>query len=110
MGYANIPLALGWGFGSFMGGKIYEHYGEKSGLALRYLSEVLQIKILPDRPHAFTTLTSMLDQTPTQVTQLLWEVYDPSQVWLPFVLAGLAAAGALLIFNYFAKNWQDMNA
>ena len=47
MGYANIPLAIGWGLGSLLGGKIYEHCGEKSGLALRYLSEVLQVKILP---------------------------------------------------------------
>ena len=110
MGYANIPLAIGWGLGSWLGGKIYEHFGEKSGLALRYLSEVLQVKILPERTQAFATLTRMLDQTPTQVTRLLWEIYDPSQVWAPFVIAGLLAAGALLVFNYFAKNWQDMNA
>ena len=43
MGYANIPLAIGWGYGSFVGGQIYEHAGEKAGLALRYLSEVLQV-------------------------------------------------------------------
>ena len=76
--------------GSFVGGQIYEHSGEKSGLALRYLSEVLQVKILPERSQAFATLTRMLDQTPTQVTRLLWEIYDPSQVWLPFVFAGLS--------------------
>ncbi len=110
MGYASIPLALGWGVGSYIGGRIYEHSGEKAGLALRYLAEVLQVKILPDRPQAFATLTRMLDQTPVQVTRLLWDTYHPSQVWLPFVLAGLLAAGALLIFNHFARKWHDINA
>ncbi len=74
MGYANIPLAIGWGIGSFVGAQIYEHSGEKAGLALRYLSEVLQVKILPERSQAFATLTKMLDQTPAQVTRLLWDI------------------------------------
>jgi POT family proton-dependent oligopeptide transporter len=111
MGYANIPLAIGWGIGSFVGGHIYEQSGEKAGLALRYLAEVLQVKILPERSQAFATLTKLLDQSPAQVTRLLWDIYHPNQVWLPFVAAGLLAAGALLIFNHFAqKKWQDINA
>jgi hypothetical protein len=110
MGYANIPLAIGWGYGSFLGGKIYERSGEKAELALRYLSEVLHVPILPERSQAFATLTRMLDQTPAQVTRLLWEMYDPSQVWVPFVWAGLLAAAALLVFNHFARRWHDINA
>jgi dipeptide/tripeptide permease len=110
MGYANIPLALGWGYGSFIGGQIYERAGEKAGLALRYLSEVVQLKELPARTQAFTRLTEVLGQSPAQVTQLLWDKYDPSQVWTPFALAGLLAALALCAFNHFAKKWEDVNA
>ena len=43
MGYANIPFAIGWGYGSFVGGQLYERAGEKAGLALRYLAEVLRV-------------------------------------------------------------------
>ena len=43
MGYANMPAAIGWAYGSFIGGQIYERVGEKAGLALRYLSEVLRV-------------------------------------------------------------------
>ncbi len=110
MGYANIPMALGWGYGSFAGGQIYERAGEKAGLALRYMSEVLMVKELPERTQAFTKLTEMLGQNSAEVTQLLWDKYDPSCVWMPFAIAGLIAAIALFIFNYFAKNWQDVNA
>ncbi len=110
MGYANIPLAVGWGYGSFLGGQIYARAGEKAGLALRYLSDVLKVQELPDRSNAFATLTEMLGQTPDQVTRLLWDTYDPSRVWTPFALAGLLAAVALLVFNRLARRWQDVNA
>ena len=110
MGYANIPLALGWGYGSFLGGQIYERAGEKAGLALRYMSKVLKVQQLPDRSQAFAVLTDMLGRSPAQVTRLLWDTYDPSRVWTPFALAGIAAAIALFIFNHLAKRWQDVNA
>ncbi len=110
MGYANIPMAIGWGYGSFFAGQIYARAGEKAGLALRYLSEVLRVRELPDRSAAFAALTERLGQTPAQVTQLLWDKYDPSQVWIPFALAGLVAAIALFAFNHFARRWQDINA
>jgi dipeptide/tripeptide permease len=110
MGYANIPVAIGWGYGSFIGGQIYERAGEKAGLALRYMSEVLKVPELPDRSQAFAALTERLNQSPAQVTQLLWDTYDPSCVWTPFALAGILAAIALFIFNHLAKRWQDVNA
>ncbi len=110
MGYANIPFAIGWGYGSFVGGQLYERMGEKAGLALRYMSEVLGIQNLPDRTQAFSALTEMLGRTPAQVTRLLWDTYDPSQVWTPFALAGLLAAAALFVFNRFAVRWKDSNA
>ena len=53
MGYASIPNAIGWGYGSFLAGQIYERAGEKAGLAIRYMSEVLKVQDLPDRSEAF---------------------------------------------------------
>ena len=47
MGYANIVMVLGWGYGSFAGGQIYERAGEEAGLALHYMSDVLMVKKLP---------------------------------------------------------------
>lgn len=37
MGYANIPLAIGWSYGSLMGGEVYDKMGDKANLALRHL-------------------------------------------------------------------------
>ena len=110
MGYASIPYAFGWGYGSFLAGQLYERSGEKAGLALRYLSEVLKVQDLPDRSQAFATLTERLGQTPAQVTRLLWDQYDPSCVWTPFAIAGVLAAIAMYVFLHLARRWQDVNA
>ncbi len=110
MGYASIPYAIGWGCGSFVAGRLYERAGEKAGLALRYLSEVLQVQDLPDRSQAFARLTERLGQTPAQVTRLLWDYYDPSRVWTPFAIAGLLAAAAMFIFLRLARRWREVNA
>jgi MFS family permease len=109
MGYANIPFAIGWSYGSFLGGQLYARTGEKAGLALRYLSEVLQVKDLPNRSQAFARLTEMLGQSPAQTTQLLWDKYDPSRVWTPFAIAGILAAIALFFFTYLARRWKEVN-
>jgi POT family proton-dependent oligopeptide transporter len=110
MGYASIPYAFGWGCGSFLGGKIYERVGEKANLALRYMSEVLQVHDLPHRSQAFARLTEMLGQTPAQVTRLLWDKYDPGWVWTPFAITGICAAVAMYAFIHFARRWDDINA
>jgi POT family proton-dependent oligopeptide transporter len=110
MGYSSIPFAFGWGYGSFLGGQIYERTGEKANLALKYMSEVLKMHDLPHRSHAFARLTEILGQTPAEVTRLLWDKYDPSWVWTPFAIAGILAAVAMYVFIHFAKRWQDVNA
>jgi len=110
MGYASIPYAFGWGYGSYLGGKLYERAGEKANLALKYLSEVLQVQDLPHRSQAFARLTEMLGQTPAEVTRLLWDKYDPSWVWMPFAIAGILASIAMFVFIRVAVRWHDVNA
>ncbi len=109
MGYANIPFAIGWGYGAFAGGQIYGRLGEKATLALKYLSEELKLADLPERTEAFGKLVELTHSTPAEATKLLWEKYDPGQVWLPFLYAGLVSALALMIYNHFAKKWENMN-
>jgi POT family proton-dependent oligopeptide transporter len=110
MGYSSIPYTFGWGCGSFIAGQIYGRTGEKATLALRYLSEVLQVQELPHRSQAFAQLTTQLGQTPAQVTQLLWNKYDPGWVWTPFAIAGVLSAVAMYVFLLLARRWQDVNA
>ena len=110
MGYANIPNAIGWAYGSYVAGQLYARAGEKAGLAIKYMAEVLKVQQLPDRSDAFARLTALLGQTPAETTRLLWDMYHPCRVWTPFAIAGICAALALFIFNHYAKRWQGINA
>jgi MFS family permease len=38
LGYVNIPVGVGVGFGSLIAGLVYDRYGEKAGLALDHLA------------------------------------------------------------------------
>lgn len=107
MGYANIPFAIGWGYGAWYGGKIYGEVGEKATLALKYMREVLHVPEgqLPKPGVAFDTLTTQLGSNAQDVTTLLWDKYDPGQVWYPFAYFIIAAALALVVYNHFAKRW-----
>ncbi|MCA9667124.1 MAG: MFS transporter [Myxococcales bacterium] len=124
LGYVNIPVAIGAGTGALIAGWVYGNYGEKAVLALRYIAEktpfgqakqwsgdiaALQSTLGIARKEAAAKLCAMLDKTPQQVTELLWNTYDPWVVWLPFAAIGAAAGIGLFFYNRRAKHWADMN-
>ncbi|MBI5169559.1 MAG: MFS transporter [Candidatus Eisenbacteria bacterium] len=92
MGYANMPTAIGWAYGSFMAGDLYGRMGEKAGLALRYLQEHGGVPAGVDRTNAMEALQRTTHLDPSAATTLLWNTYHPYQLWYPFVAVGLASA------------------
>ncbi len=126
LGYVNIPIGIGGGFGNYLAGKIYARVGEKATLALKYLMEETpfgegkiwdgSIHTLEDaadvsRTEAFAKLQEVLGVDGPTATKLLWDTYDPQyHTWIPFAAIGVAAAIALAIYGKMAKRWSDMNA
>jgi hypothetical protein len=122
MGYANIPVGLGWAYGTLAGGKAYEKYGEKANLAIQYMTDKLGLTIdqipnvmekgvlIPDRTKAFTYLAEHLNMNATQATTLLWETYSPSKIWIPYFFLGITSALLLAVYNHYAKQWEGHNA
>jgi hypothetical protein len=70
MGYSNIPFAIGWGYGSWMGGQIYDRAGDKANLALKYLSEHFGIAENSTRETAIAKLQAA-DIDPTRAVQII---------------------------------------
>ncbi len=124
LGYVNIPIAIGQGFGSLMGGYLYGNWGEKAVLALKYLAQHTEVGIAKGwdgtvgsleatlgvtRSASFARLQEVLGQDAIQVTQLLWDTYNPHYIWIPFAAIGVMSAIALYIFNEMSRRWADMN-
>lgn len=126
LGYVNIPVGIGGFFGSMLAGWLYGEYGEKATLAQKYLAEktsyltdkgltwdgstsTLDTALGVKRTEAYAFLQEYLGQGGEQVTQVLWDTYQPYTVWYPFAAIGVFAVIALLIYNQRAKKWGRMN-
>ncbi|UCE59267.1 MAG: MFS transporter [Phycisphaerales bacterium] len=126
LGYVNIPIGIGGGFGNYLAGILYGRVGEKATLALKYMMEktsfgegkawdgsveTLEAAAGVARTEAFATLQEVLGVDGPTATKILWDHYDPQyNTWLPFASIGILAAIALAIYGRLAKRWSDMNA
>jgi dipeptide/tripeptide permease len=126
LGYVNIPVGVGVYAGSKIAGYVYGQFGEKAGLALRYLVEKtplgegrawdgkvasLEQTLGISRTEAMLKLQEVTGLDAIDATRLLWDTYHPQlYVWIPFAAVGVVAAVALWIFGRMAKKWADMNA
>lgn len=103
MGYANVPLAIGWGIGSSLGGYMYQHFGDKVTLAKKYMATQLNmspeaINALP-KEEVMTTLAAQLGTTPRAATELLFATYQPQQLWYIFGAVGIASMIGLILYD-----------
>ncbi|MCK5520742.1 MAG: MFS transporter, partial [Candidatus Marinimicrobia bacterium] len=106
MGYANIPLAVGWGYGSLMGGKIYDQMGDKANLAIRYMQENLNISEEISRNEAFKTLMEVTGKTALEATDILWNTYHPYELWYQFAFIGMLSAVGIFIYSLVMKKYE----
>ena len=106
MGYANVPIAIGWAYGSFLGGQIYDAMGDKANLALRYLKEHGGLDTGVDRTAAMETLQRALHLDADVATRLLWTTYDPWRLWIPFAMIGIASSIAIAIYARWAGRYE----
>lgn len=106
MGYANMPAAIGWAYGSFLAGQIYDKQGDKANLAIRYLSEHHGIASGVERTAAMARLQEVASLNATQATELLWRTYHPYQLWYPFAAIGIASAIAIGLYAHWVKKYE----
>ena len=106
MGYANMPIAIGWAYGSFLGGQIYDSMGDKANLALRYLKEHGGQDVGVDRTAAMETLQRALHVDAGAATRLLWSTYDPWRLWIPFAIIGIASSIGIAIYARWVRRFE----
>lgn len=103
MGYVNFPQAIGWGFGSAIGGHMYQTYADKITLAKQHLASLGMsqeaINAIP-KAKVMETLTAKLHLASTQeTTQLLFNNNHPERIWFAFAAIGIASMLGMLIYD-----------
>jgi MFS family permease len=106
MGYANMPTAIGWAYGSFMGGQIYDQMGDKANLAMRGLAEHKGLTQGVERTHAMETLQRVTGLDAVRATELLWNAYHPWKLWIPFASIGMAAAIGIWLYSLWVRKYE----
>jgi dipeptide/tripeptide permease len=106
MGYANMPTAIGWAFGSTLGGQIYDRMGDKANLALRYLQQHGGAPAALERTGAMVALQHSTGMDAGQATVLLWNTYQPFRLWYPFAAIGVASAIGIFFYARWAARYE----
>jgi dipeptide/tripeptide permease len=109
MGYANVPVAVGWGYGSLLGGQVYDKMGDKANLALDYLSRHFNIVDIP-RTEAMNRLMEVTGMNSVDATNMLWNAYHPYKLWYQFAFIGLVSAVGMLLYSRWVRKSVGMNA
>jgi MFS family permease len=113
MGYANVPVAIGWIAGSLFAGNRYEEVGDKVNLARKHLVE--EVGMTPeaveaiDKAEVMTTLAGKLSMEPLEVQRMLFDLYDPWWVWVEIGMIGLASLACMGVYD-LAIRYVDRDA
>jgi len=91
-----ISYGIGYSISALGGGWLYEHFGDRSNLALKYYNSNYE-KYSGD--NILLSLGDKLSLNPMELNQFLWNTYDPWIVWIPFVGVGLLSAILLGVYH-----------
>ncbi|TVQ93357.1 MAG: MFS transporter [Deltaproteobacteria bacterium] len=103
MGYANVPVALGWIAGSLFAGNRYDQVGDKVNLARKHLAE--QTELTPeavdalDKTQVLPTLAAELDGTVLEAQRFLFQTYNPWTVWVEIGAIGAVSIVGMIVYD-----------
>jgi dipeptide/tripeptide permease len=110
MGYANVPVAIGWIVGSLVAGNAYERTGDKVNLAKKHLTEVLNVPTETvdalQKSEVMPTLASELNMTVMEAQKLLFQTYDPQHIWFKIAAIGLGSIALMLVYTFIIRKLE----
>ncbi|KAA6307332.1 Multidrug resistance protein MdtH, partial [termite gut metagenome] len=84
---------------------VYQRMSDKVAIAERFVNEKgLQIADGLSTNAYFEEVARQTDRTPQELTNLLWNTYDPSRLWIVILSIGVVATIGLLIYDKVTSN------
>ena len=97
MGLMFLSNLIGYPIGAILGGYMYGNFGEKATLAKVYLDQ--NFGQVVELESSVTVLKDNLQLSDQQVTTLLWDYFNPTFAFYPFILIGAISLGGILIYK-----------
>ena len=106
LGFANLPMTVGWMLESFFGPLLYSLYGAKETLSREMMSReglsAQQLEIIPEG-EAFTHLVELSGKTPEVMTSLLYAQNNVGYVWYIMSFVAVISAIGLMFYAIWMK-------
>lgn len=100
MGYSFIPVFLGNVMAGFISGVVYQQMSDKVMIVQKFAAEKgLQIADGLSSNAYFDEVARQVDLSPQALTNLLWETYNPSRLWMVILAIGMGAAFLLFVYD-----------
>ncbi|MDH6312629.1 POT family proton-dependent oligopeptide transporter [Parabacteroides sp. PFB2-10] len=100
MGYSFIPVFIGNILAGFISGNVYQAMSDKVSFTEQFVAEKgLQIADGLSTNAYFEEVARQVEMTPQALTNLLWDTYHPSNLWMVILAIGVAAAFALYVYD-----------
>lgn len=102
MGYSFLPVFVGSIFAGFISGNVYQAMSDKHALLVREIN-LKGINIPDGLSHNkyFAEAASQLNMSQSELTNYLWNMYQPSNIWIVIISIGLFSALCLWLYNRF---------
>ncbi len=102
MGYSFIPVFIGSIFAGIISGNIYQSMSDKTSIMKLEAAEqgvAMTGKSINDN---FLALAEKMNMTTNELTNYLWDKYEPSSIWMVIFGVGLVAVIALFLYDKLA--------
>ncbi len=100
MGYSFLPVFIGSIFAGFISGGVYQNMSDKHTLLVKYLSfRGISVPEGDSHNDYFNRAATSLNMSDKELTNFLWDHYQPSNIWLVIISIGLFSALCLYLYN-----------
>ena len=103
MGTYFLPIFLGNFLTTFISGNLYQAWSDKLSLLQSEMGkraiDMPEINSEFTKNDYFALASEKLEMTQTQMTQLIWDTYNPNRIWYVIVAIGLVTITALFIYD-----------
>jgi len=100
MGYSFIPVFIGNILAGFISGNVYQAMSDKVSLTKNFAAEKgLHIADGLSSNETFNEVACQVNMTARELTNHLWNTYNPSNLWMVILSIGIIATVCLFIYD-----------
>jgi len=105
MGCSFIPVCIGSLFAGFVSGNVYGAMSDKDLFVQKLVAgQGIQLSEGLSKSEYFAQAAAQMNMTTLELTNYLWDKYNPASIWTVVFAIGLAAAAGLFFYDRFLLN------